>query len=211
MRKSTDFHSVCSFLKHFLTAWNTTGEAIHSPYLFHLVRFVLRDRNPFYCFAEIERQRAQLTDCDERTDVGQMMFRLVHFMGEHEKRPLKIVELGATSGIITAYLSVPSSRNEVMCLDEDTLYKHAREKIDLAYIDANHTYEATMRYADYLLPRLTEKGILVIDDIHYSEGMERAWEQLKSDPRVTSSMDLYHCGLLFVDKHYLKRHYRIRI
>lgn len=85
------------------------------------------------------------------------------------------------------------------------------ERIDLAYVDANHTYEATMRYADFLLNRLTEKGILVLDDIHYSEQMERAWRELKADPRVTTSMDLYHVGLLFVDTHYLKRHYRIRI
>ena len=81
----------------------------------------------------------------------------------------------------------------------------------MAYVDANHTYEATMRYADFLLNRLTEKGILVLDDIHYSEQMERAWSELKADPRVTTSMDLYHVGLLFVDTHYLKRHYRIRI
>ena len=94
---------------------------------------------------------------------------------------------------------------------DDTLYKHAREKIDVAYVDANHTYEATMRYVRYLLPRLEEKGIIVLDDIHYSEGMERAWTELKADPRVTTTMDMYHCGILFVDPHYLKRHYRIRI
>ena len=47
--------------------------------------------------------------------------------------------------------------------------------------------------------------------IHYSEEMERAWKELKSDDRVTTSMDLYHVGLLFVDPHYLKRNYRIRL
>jgi len=78
-------------------------------------------------------------------------------------------------------------------------------------VDANHTYQATKRYVDYLLPRMNEKGIIVLDDIHYSEQMERAWKELKADNRVTTSMDLYHVGLLFVDNHYLKRHYRIRI
>ena len=68
-----------------------------------------------------------------------------------------------------------------------------------------------MRYAEYLLPRMSEKGIIAIDDIHYSKEMERAWKELKQDQHVTTSMDLYHMGLLFVDTHYLKRHYRIRI
>ena len=54
-------------------------------------------------------------------------------------------------------------------------------------------------------------GLIGVDDIHYSPEMERAWEELKRDARVTTSMDLYHIGLLFVDPHYLKRHYKIRI
>ena len=211
MRKSTALHSVCSFLKHYLTAWNTTGEGIHSPYLFHLVRFVLRDQNPFYCFAEIERERAQMAECDDRTDVGQMMFRLVHFMGEHEKRPLRIVEMGAKSGIITAYLSAPSSRNEVVCLDGNTLFKRAREAVDVAYLHGGYTNEQMKRFADFLLSHLTEKGVLALEDIHASEETERVWKELKADPRVTSSMDMYHVGLLFVDPHYLKRHYKIRL
>jgi len=93
---------------------------------------------------------------------------------------------------------------------DDTLYEYTRA-LDVAYVDANHTYEATMRYVNYLLPLLPVKGIIVLDDIHYSEQMERAWNELKADPRVTTSMDLYHVGILFVDPHYLKRHYTIRI
>ena len=68
-----------------------------------------------------------------------------------------------------------------------------------------------MRYADFFLERLNQKGVLAIDDIHYSEEMERAWHEMKADPRVTTTMDLYHLGLVFVDPHYLKRHYKIRI
>jgi len=94
---------------------------------------------------------------------------------------------------------------------DDTLSKHTRAKLDVAYVDANHTYEATMRYVQFLLQRMTEKGVIVLDDIHYSNEMERAWNELKADARVSTSMDLYHVGLLFVDPHYLKRHYTIRL
>lgn len=277
MSKSTQIHSICAFLKHFFSSWNTTGEGIHSPYLFELVRFVLRDRNAYYCFADIERRREYLKACDDELDVvdfgsrgsregthirrkvsfiaknhlespkvGQMLFRLVNFLGEHEKRPLYILELGTSLGITTAYLASPDSRNNVRTFEgsgevlkvaqgvwralkleniswmegniDETLFSsdfsllsNAPTRIDIAYIDANHTHEATMRYADFLLERLNQKGVLAIDDIHYSEEMERAWNELKADPRVTTSMDLYHLGLLFVDPHYLKRHYKIRL
>lgn len=270
MAKSGNLHRTCAYLKHFFSAWNTTGEGIHSPYLFHIVRFVMRDENTFYCFADIERRRALLAACPDMLDVvdygsrgskegihvqrrvcdiangqlespkmGQLLFRLVTFMGQNEKRPLEILELGTSLGITTAYLASADSKNIVTTLEgseavlkvaqgvwralklenifwqqgniDDTLYLYARESLDVAYVDANHTYEATMRYADYLLPRISANGMLVIDDIHYSEEMERAWKELKDDPRVSTSMDLYHAGILFVNPCFLKRHYRIRI
>ena len=160
-------------------------------------------------------------------------------MSHDQKRPLRIVELGTSLGITTAYLGAPDSRNRITTLEgsqavakvaceqweqlglkniecvigniDETLYEAVREGVDLAYVDANHTYEATMRYVNYLLSHLEEKGIVVLDDIYYSPDMTRAWEMLKNDERVTTSMDLYHVGLLFIDKHYLKRHYRVRV
>ena len=277
MSKSTQIHSICAFIKHLFSSWNTTGEGIHSPYLFELVRFIIRDRNAYYCFADIERRREYLKACDdeldvvdfgsrgskegthirrkvsfiaknhlERPEVGQLLFRLVNWIGEHEKRPLQILELGTSLGITTAYLASPDSRNNVRTYEgsgevlkvaqgvwralklenirwiegdidqtllnrDHSLLYNAPARVDIAYVDANHTYEATKRYADFLLERLNQKGVLAIDDIHYSEEMERAWQELKLDPRVTTTMDLYHLGLIFVDPHYLKRHYKIRI
>lgn len=270
MAKKDTAHRFFAYLRHVLCAWNTTGEGIHSPYLFELVRFVLRDQNAYYCFADIERRRELLLACKdvldvmdygsggspegkqvqrrvcdiakthlERPAIGQALFRLINFIGQHEKRPLEILELGTSLGVTTSYLASADSRNKVVTLEgsetvlqvaqgvwralrleniewqqgniDDTLYKCAREKLDVAYVDANHTFDATMRYVDFLLPRMNEKGVIVIDDIHHSERMELAWTTLKEDARVTTSMDLYHVGLLFVDPHYLKRHYKIRV
>jgi predicted O-methyltransferase YrrM len=270
MANNALFHRIKAYVAHLLTAWNTNGEGIHSPYLFELVRFILRDRHPYYCFADIEGRRRLLLEstgsldvvdygsagtkeglhmqrrvCDiakyhlESAKVGQMMFRIVNWMGENEKRPLEILELGTSLGVTTAYLAAADSRNRVVTLEgsgeilkvakglwkalkleniewkegniDDTLFICAREKIDLAFVDANHTYEATMRYVNFLLPRMREKGIIVLDDIHYSGQMERAWQELRNDSRITTSMDLYHVGLLFFDPHYLKRNYIIRL
>ena len=45
--KKESVHRIWAYLKHFFTSWNTTGEGIHSPYLFHIVRFILRDEHTF--------------------------------------------------------------------------------------------------------------------------------------------------------------------
>ena len=88
---------------------------------------------------------------------------------------------------------------------------HARESIDVAYIDANHTKQATLRYFDHLAKSKRSSSIFVLDDIHHSREMAEAWRQICQREDVTTTMDLYHIGLVFFDKQYLKRHYKLRI
>ncbi len=83
--------------------------------------------------------------------------------------------------------------------------------MDFVYMDANHTYEATMRYWQALLPLAHEKTVFVLDDIHHSQEMEQAWEAIKADEKVSSTIDFFHFGLAFVDPHYIKRHYKMRL
>lgn len=259
-------------MKHQLWSWNTGGEGIHSPYLFYLVRMLIYDDNRYYCWQDIERCRRELlrsnetievTDygtgkaagtrrrvadiaknCLERPQVAQILFRLVGYLGHVEQKPLRIVELGTSLGITTAYLAMADSNNSVETYEgcqqlaaiaqttwhklgiknihpvigniDDTLYSsaqrtHTRESIDIAYLDANHTKEATLRYFDRLAEEKNDHSIFVLDDIHYSREMAEAWHLICQRPDVTTTMDLYHAGLVFFDKHYLKRHYKLRI
>ena len=69
MTKSGAIYRAWTYLRHRLTAWNTTGEGIHSPYLFAIVRFILRDENSYYCFADIERRREQLKACSDELEM----------------------------------------------------------------------------------------------------------------------------------------------
>ncbi|EMR02119.1 O-methyltransferase [Cesiribacter andamanensis] len=77
------------------------------------------------------------------------------------------------------------------------LLAQASPQLDLAYLDANHTYEATLRYFGWLLPHLHPQSVVVVDDIHWSAGMQQAWQELCRHPSVTLSLDLYEAGLLF--------------
>ena len=71
------------------------------------------------------------------------------------------------------------------------------EKIDFAFIDANHRFEPTIRYVDLILKKIHKNSILVLDDIHYSPEMERAWLALQGHQLVYTTIDLYRCGLIF--------------
>ena len=156
-----------------------------------------------------------------------------------EHRGLTIVELGTSLGVTTAYMAAVDSRNKVITykgceavaeiakenwqslglnnitchVGEIDVERLARElqKVDVAFIDANHTYAGTRAYFNMLATKVHAKSVLVVDDIHYNEEMGKAWEEICADDRVTTTMDLYQMGLVFFDTNYWKKHYRMRI
>ncbi len=95
---------------------------------------------------------------------------------------------------------------------DDTLKNVLEHKSppDLVYLDGNHTYEATIRYFDQLKTARNDKEmILIFDDIYWSEGMMKAWKEIKAQVEVSLSIDIYFFGLIFfktntiAPKHYI--------
>ena len=81
--------------------------------------------------------------------------------------------------------------------------------ISFVLMDANHRYEPTIRYFNWLVKRLDEKSIVVIDDIYRSSEMEKAWLELRRHDLVYGSIDLYRCGILFFDTRINKQHFTL--
>lgn len=152
---------------------------------------------------------------------------------------LIVVELGTSLGVTTAYMAAMDKRNKVITYEgcpavaeiakenwkalgiknidcrvgeitADMLDRDL-ERVDVAFIDANHTYAGTRAYFNVLAEKVHPKSVIVVDDIHYNKEMEKAWHEICEDERVTSTMDLYQMGLVFFDKDYWKRDYRIRV
>lgn len=114
---------------------------------------------------------------------------------------------------ITNIRSVVGPIDETL-LGDHTLFTnnaHTREKIDLAFLDANHTGEATLRYFEALLPLAAENSIYVLDDIHSTPDMLEAWHTICKHEGVTATFDLYSMGLVFFNSHFEKKTYRIRL
>lgn len=84
-------------------------------------------------------------------------------------------------------------------------------RFDCAYIDGNHTYEATIRYFESLQPYAQNGSLIIFDDIHWSGGMTKAWEQIISSQKVTMSVDFFHLGMVFFNPGFSKEHFRIRL
>lgn len=61
----------------------------------------------------------------------------------------------------------------------------------------HHQYQPALDYFDALWRYSGQTAIFVFDDIRWSEGMLRAWAQLRADPRLDITVDLGSIGLGF--------------
>lgn len=169
------------------------------------------------------------------TAQAQLLFRLARYFNAKE-----VLELGTSFGITTLYLALGADEGTVHTLEgcpqtmriaqhhfdqlkqrnihavlgsfrsklPETLQKMGT--VDLAFIDGHHAKEPTLEYFEQVLPKAHNGTVFVFDDIHWSRGMEQAWETIKAHPRVTVTVDLYNLGLVFLRSEQAKEHFTLR-
>lgn len=72
-------------------------------------------------------------------------------------------------------------------------------RVDLAFVDGHHDEEATKRYFAAIAQHTHAGSVVILDDVHWSAGMEAAWDWVKRQPGVSLSIDLYRWGVVFFD------------
>ncbi len=83
-------------------------------------------------------------------------------------------------------------------------------RVDLAFFDANHRFEPTVRYFEQVLPKVHNDSVFIFDDIHWSAAMEQAWATIQAHPVVTISIDLFGIGLIFFRREQSKQQFVLR-
>ena len=71
---------------------------------------------------------------------------------------------------------------------------------DIVFIDGDHTYSGTMKYWEIYKQTFSDNCILIFDDIYWTSGMRKAWNEIKSKPEVKLSIDLFKSGIIFFER-----------
>jgi predicted O-methyltransferase YrrM len=254
------------YLHYYLTAENSRGHGVHSPFVFEFIKFVLNDKKNYYAYENIEKQRQILLNDKTIINVedfgagstviktkqrvvkdiaasslkpkkySQLLFRMIQFYNKKN-----VLELGTSFGITTSYIAFADSNPAVTSMEgsqsianiaqqnfdalqlnnikiirgdfEKTLspFLENIKTIDFAFLDGNHRKIPTLQYFQQILSNSTEETIVVFDDIHWSKEMEEAWEEIKAHESVTSSIDLFFIGIVFLKKDFkVKQHFSVR-
>jgi predicted O-methyltransferase YrrM len=165
---------------------------------------------------------------------GKILYNLVGYL-----KPNKGLELGTSMGISALYqqLACPSMEfttiegvPEIAELAQKNIEKYAhkttiltglfedvltdlsnqKRQFDYVYIDGHHQKSATLKYVQTIKTMLAAESCVVLDDIHWSKGMEEAWEEIRKDPKVATSIDLFHFGILLFGENLVKQHFVLR-
>jgi predicted O-methyltransferase YrrM len=121
----------------------------------------------------------------------------------HRPRFITIEGSPAIAPIAEATLAAVTDRADVIRASFDTgldeaLARFTREQlpIDVAFIDGHHEEAATLHYVETVIPRLSREAVVILDDIHLTPGMERAWQSLARTSGIAAAVDVGRFGLL---------------
>jgi len=169
-----------------------------------------------------------------RPKSGKLLYRLVKYY-----KPLTIVELGTSIGLSTIYLAKGNIESKVITAEgSSTLCEFAEKTFlenkftnilvkqgmfddlldelsvdiveqSLIFIDGNHQYISTLHYFSYFAERMNE-GLIVLDDIHWSPGMNRAWREITCREESQACIDLFGMGIVILRPCITRQNYTIK-
>lgn len=170
----------------------------------------------------------------KRPKWAQFLYRVVNFTKAQD-----VLELGTSLGLSTAYMaSVRKDINMVSLEGSADIAKIAKEnfekleienielivgnidetlastlskfeKLDVVFFDANHHKEAVMKYFLQCIEHIHSDTVFIFDDIHWSSSMEQAWSEIKKNDKVTATIDLFEMGVVFFNKNFPKKNYKM--
>ena len=83
-------------------------------------------------------------------------------------------------------------------------------RLDFVFFDGNHRKAPTLKYFSQCLEVANNDSVFIFDDIHWSDEMEDVWEEIKSHPKVTVTIDLFFLGLVFFRKEQAKENFILK-
>lgn len=163
------------------------------------------------------------------------LFRLTRYF-----KPKTILELGTATGISSLYLKKGHPEAKLITMEGCAGLAHISQKaftinhvddieiltgnfnntlpelmtkdinLGMVFFDGNHQYKPTMEYFRLCLPKKNQDSVFIFDDIYWSQGMTKAWNEIKQHPDVRFTIDLYWMGLVFFKPGFEKQNFIIR-
>ena len=175
------------------------GYGIHSPYAFQLVSGVIYEKATYYASSDFTNDQKHT---DLRTKDIRLLFRLANFSEAHS-----ILVVGNhLSSVSQAFRAARPSASLKELTPEEFSPDTAPLSVELLYLDHAAT---AFPIVETLLSRTSDRTVFILRHIHQSKVGRDVWQQLKTDPRVRVTFDLYDFGIACFESRLVKENYII--
>lgn len=203
------------------------GHGIHSPFVFNFITKVIEEKTPYHAYDDVRTYIEHFPEIAFRENkTHRLLFKIVNYFN------LKtILELGAGNGICTLYLTVAASDTRCVSIEllpekyanaqkmysqwnRDVLLSNDRfpatnEKKDCIFINLRNYNAPHSQLIACLLSLVHPRSVIIVDGIRTNRKLQTLWKMLVHHNEVIVSLDLFHVGILFFDKKYFKRNYKL--
>lgn len=182
-------------IKYFFRLRKSRGFGIHSPFVFHLVTDVIKDKNPFYVFDLLMDEINEFSYRDAK--YAKIIYRIIN--------ELKIKHIYCESPMFLC--------SRIICEKGDSQH-HFLSSMD-EKVDTYKLIYAGDDDFDELLDRKTIEAIkgtqtiVVLNEMYKNETCLEAYKKLKDESQV--SLDLFYRTILFFDPKLQKGSYSIKV
>ena len=170
--------------------WHSKNEhGVHSPFVFLLLTQGLYTKKVRLAADALSNPNKSVSRKQ------QLLYKIIRYF-----EPKSILTIGATpSEIDVIALGSPKAKFESDCDLYHCIFIHSDEFDSI-----------TNEKLEQLLKTTENDSFWILENIHANRAAESFWSNLKSNPKVTVTIDTFHFGLVFFRKEQVEEHFILR-
>ena len=200
------FFKIKTYLNYHLRAVNAHG--LHSPFLFEFYNDVIAAKKEFYFFKQFRGLLSAYTKFISEAD-ALFLYRWVAFYKPNS------VFVASENFPASLALVIPSNQK---ILSVSSFYHFSNQELNIFEslgVSLSEDYHADLIYLEEI--DASSKDIIlnyecvIIKKPHQNEPKNDIWKELCSLKDISISIDLFHFGILLVDKKISKQHFVVKM
>lgn len=203
------------------------GHGIHSPFVFSFITRVIEEKTPYHAYEDVRNHMKDFPALSfQENKTHRLLFKIVNYFNLKQ-----ILELGGGIGVHTLYMTAtasdieclsveltPSKYNQAQMLynewdrniiQSEEPFPSINGKKDCIFVNLKNYNVSHNELVIYLLSLVHKDSVIIIDGIRTNRKLQTLWKMLVQQNDVIVSLDLFHLGILFFDKKYYKRNYKL--
>ncbi len=170
--------------------WHSKNEhGVHSPFVFLLLTQGLYTKKVRLAADALSNPNKSVSRKQ------QLLYKIIRYF-----EPKSILTIGATpSEIEVITLGSPKASFDIDRTSYHSIFIHSDEFDSI-----------TNEKLEQLLKTTENDSFWILENIHANQAAEAFWSNLKSNPKVTVTIDTFHFGLVFFRKEQVEEHFILR-